>query len=662
MVTKASQYFNVGTGSGELNLVESPSDSNNWTATGAGWVSALSTTATAGDLPLGGIVDTAIKITSDFSAAAETAEYVSYAFTTPASLVTKLKVEFWMRPGANFVTSEWTVSVYQSTTRQALSTDASAITVLPNVAGKFTTTFDCAASTAYTLRFARTVNAAANAGVLNLAGVVIGPGIQPQGAAVAAALAFTPTGTWSTNTTYTGLYSREGEYANIEWLVTLAGAPTSAALRVNLPTGLTINTAKLVDSSSIAKLDGDGEVLDTGVARYIISSHYSSTSAVELRYHAVTTHSGTAPVLLNSQVTDTTPFTMGSGDKVIARVRVPISEWAGSGTINIAQNDVEYASNTSGITTAGASDTTAFGYGPAGAAIGSIASSTATASFTTLRTRFSTPIQSTDKIDLEISSDSGVTWQIAEARGIGKAVQGTARYGVGINAVSATDVDVAFGNAGGTTANTTYALVGTSWASFTTNRWRVKKSSGGQAVGFGAATATSAGLVSTTAQTLAGAKTFSSISTHSAGIQLAAAASGSPATSTLAYYQEGVEGNLGAISLLAGTWTTIDSKVFSWTRVGNRLDFWFRLESTTAGSGVTGVYFALPAGVPTIVQPSNGGASEYTYSGSAVGSTAVNGVITPGVSIFYNDVGTVYAQLNSAIAMKFIGGHLVMKC
>ena len=132
-------------GSGELNLISNPSDAVGWTAaTGA----TLATTVTAGDLPLGTMVATAIKITSGTGASVEAtlAQTNSYSFTTPASYAVKTKVELWMRPGSNFINSEWTVSVYAGSTRQALTTDSSSITYLPNANGKFTTYFDAVAS------------------------------------------------------------------------------------------------------------------------------------------------------------------------------------------------------------------------------------------------------------------------------------------------------------------------------------------------------------------------------------------------------------------------------------------------------------------------------------------------------------------------------------
>ena len=90
-------------GSGELNLVGSPSNGSGWLSANGGGT--LSTTSSVGDLPLGPAVATAIKLTSGTATRSEAvlAETHSFAFTTPASYAVKTKVELCMRPGANFL-------------------------------------------------------------------------------------------------------------------------------------------------------------------------------------------------------------------------------------------------------------------------------------------------------------------------------------------------------------------------------------------------------------------------------------------------------------------------------------------------------------------------------------------------------------------------------
>ena len=177
----------------------------------------------------------------------------------------------------------------------------------------------------------------------------------------------------------------------------------------------------------------------------------------------------------------------------------PIAEWAGSGTVQLAQNDVEYAWNSGNVTAAGGSDTTSFGYGPAGTPILNYNNLTL-GSATAFTVQFQTPIQSGDQVILELSSD-GVRWtpiSIGNAGTVsGLTFQNTAVYGAAVKISSATQAIVEFGNAGRVPNGGAYGATASAWSGATTFKWRVRKSSGGSAVGFGIVSpGVSSGLVS----------------------------------------------------------------------------------------------------------------------------------------------------------------------
>ena len=448
-------------GSGELNLVENPSDSNNWSETGTVF-STPATTTTAGDLPLGGLTDTAIQLVASGNGT-EATDYNSYSFTTPASLSGKMKVEFYQRPGSGFAESEWTVSVYQSTTRQSLSTDSSGVTYLVNASNKRTVYVDLLASTAYTLRFARV--AGSGSATLNISNVIVGPGIQPQGAVVGEWQSYTPVGTWTSNTDYTGKYRRVGDSIDIIASVNLTGAPNNTALYVSLPTGLTPDTSKI--STNNFEAIGTAELQVANVP-YIGSVIYVADSPRFLRVFLVNNGSTGEQADLSS----TTPATWATGSRVSIRASVPIAEWAGSGTVNLAQNDVEYAYNTD---TSDADSTTGFGYGPGG-----VLFPTTSTTNRNKRVRFQTPIQASDVLVLEYSSNQ-ITWAPLSSGGSTATVDidgFSATNDVGaaiVGPVSSTDVDVKFRR----------YRVGTNNWSGAGGYWRVRKSSAGAAVGFG---------------------------------------------------------------------------------------------------------------------------------------------------------------------------------
>jgi hypothetical protein len=490
-------------GSGELNMVTNPSAASavtGWSATGGTWAAPTRTT-TSGDLPLENQIGTALKLTSPTSALAEASHYISTTLTPGEALKNrKLKVEFYMRPGTNFIAGEWTVSVYSGSTRMPLSTDSSGFTYLPSATGKFTTYFDTDSSTSYTLRFARPINAATNAGVVNLTNIIVGPGIQASSAAVSAWQTFTPTFTNVSigNGVVNGRYRRVGDSIDLQYSLVF-GSTTSVTgvIRPNLPLSLTIDTTK---KASHEQYSGWAYAYDNSAA--VVVKGMVRTGNGYLSIAATTAATGSSAAS-SGEYTATLPFTWATSDELYADVRgLPIAEWSGSGTVNVAQNDVEYASNSNATSTA--TDTTSFAYGPNGSLVINAAAGT----LYTRRVRFISNIQPTDRLVLEVLDAAGATWTPAEARLGAFVFQSSSAYGASLGVISSTDIEVYFQAGGARPSGATYASTGANWSDFATWRWRVRKFSGGQAVGFGLATATESGLVGTGAQTFGGDKTL----------------------------------------------------------------------------------------------------------------------------------------------------------
>jgi hypothetical protein len=224
---------------------------------------------------------------------------------------------------------------------------------------------------------------------------------------------------------------------------------------------------------------------------------------------------------------------------------VPIAEWAGSGTVNVAQNDVEYAFNTS--TATASNDTTSFGYGPAGAQIQVIT----TALVRTVR--FQTPIQATDQMTVQVSDDR-TKWvdlgpmlnAAGTARIMPYQVQNGTQYGLGeIQVQNATDITVRFGVYSYQGAS--YGGSGDSWTTPGLMYWRVVKSKSGQAVGFGEVAQNSSGLVKSAGQ-LKGTNTNDVAATGYVGEVLQSSTSATNFT-TSAQYQDAA-----SVTLTAGMW------------------------------------------------------------------------------------------------------------
>ncbi len=497
LVDDGANLNQIGGGAGEKNYMLSGGSSigaglADGTSYGAPWSTSdisgitVATTTTSANLPRPSTTLSGILITG----VTGTTAYIYYRFVLDdADANKKLKLQFDMKPGTA-VASDFEVRVYSNTssdfvtgnTRLALSTDNSTpASLLPALTGTYRTTFDAPAITAPYIEV-RIKMAASQAHTLVISDVVVGPGTVAQGAAVSGWTAYTPTGAMSTNTTYTGFYRRVGDLMEIDVLLTFAGAPTTASATVSLPTGFTINTGATVSTTQEAM--GFGAAKLAGAAS-VVQAIYASSTTLAIVYQSSTAGA-------RSAVTQAAPGTIANGDSIQVKAFVPVNEWAGSGIVNIVTNDVEYSWNSGTSTTV--DDLTSFGYGPSGTAAKVFTATVAR------QVRFKTPIQATDQLVLEVQAGSG-PWVPLTGFDNASAIspmqsQNGVKYGAALGlpgGLPATDCYVYFG-AYMYPSGLTYGSAGGAWnAGY---NWRVKKFSGGAAVGFSAATATTSGLLS----------------------------------------------------------------------------------------------------------------------------------------------------------------------
>lgn len=480
---------------GEVNCCTSPSDSANWVASGAGVTVATSTTAA--DLPLEGIIASCLKITG-----VSGTDYARFRWTMPDALLNrKLKIEWFQLTAGGYATGDFKVDLYYNAasnyggayTRVNLSTDSSSVSSIPALTGKYTTTFDDVSTNLYyELRIVRT----AGTGNLNLANIVIGPGIQPLGAAIDKWYSYTPTFSagWGTVTNISTFYRRVGSEMEIQVYAT-SGTTAGSVATMTIPTGFTIDTSAMKNSTA----SGESNVVGVGfmdATGTFIALANNNTSANVIGFTGGTT--------TNAFQNGSTIFNSSKNFSIF--IRIPIAEW--TATVNIAQNDVEYVSNSSSTD---AADTTSFAYGPSGST--GIIATTALTAARAKRVQFINPISPQDTIILEYQPAGGTNPWI-ELTGIDTGadlgnyhIQNGASYGIKITRVSGstTQLDVIFGQYAW--PNGTYGAAGVAWnTALASTRWRVKKFSGGQAVGFGNASSTQSGLVNNTSQTFGGRK------------------------------------------------------------------------------------------------------------------------------------------------------------
>lgn len=166
-----------------------------------------------------------------------------------------------------------------------------------------------------------------------------------------------------------------------------------------------------------------------------------------------------------------------------------LSERAGVG---IAQEIAEPLVNTSISIT---SDTSAFSKADAGVSIVAISSANAI-----IAKRVQSDYLATNKesYNLLVSPGNNV-WIDAQAR-FPFITSATAKYGMRITVISATQVDVEFGGDG--------PSAGEAWSSYTSWKWKLLKHRDGGTINTGAAHTTRSGLVNTETQSFAGDKTF----------------------------------------------------------------------------------------------------------------------------------------------------------
>lgn len=150
------------------------------------------------------------------------------------------------------------------------------------------------------------------------------------GAAMTDWVSYTPTGSWSTNTTYTGKWRRAGDSMEVSFALSLSGAPNNTSLTVNIPSGYTIDTTK-INSNALTSVfgSGNGNNSNGGVALQVV---YNGTSSVDIIY----INNGTTSS--QGQLSSTLPSTWASGNSLGGTFMVPIVGWS-SNTVQSSDTD-----------------------------------------------------------------------------------------------------------------------------------------------------------------------------------------------------------------------------------------------------------------------------------------------------------------------------------
>lgn len=154
-------------------------------------------------------------------------------------------------------------------------------------------------------------------------------GIPVAGSASAAELAllagstawasFTPTGTWTTNTTYTGKYRIINGKLEGFVKVALSGAPDSAALLIDLPAGFAVNRNAVPDTAFFTV--GQFFALDANGLTYIGTVALQGNVDTSMRLYV---YLASATYTTVNGVTQILPFTFANGDYIAIQFAFPV--------------------------------------------------------------------------------------------------------------------------------------------------------------------------------------------------------------------------------------------------------------------------------------------------------------------------------------------------
>jgi hypothetical protein len=356
----------IGSGSGGINYIANPDFESNAT----GWATYADA---AGSQPVDGTggspSSTFVRSTSNTlrgtasglftkSANNRQGEGFSYAFTSDNAdkgTVLQVSFDYYMLSGT-YVTGDVAVYLYDITNATVIQPGPYQLEGIPNgnaSGGHFKTTFQTAYnSTSYRLIF-HVATASALAYSFNIDNVKVGPQILVNGSIITDWQSYTPTGAFTTNSTYTGRWRRVGDSMEVQGRVDFSGSPNATTFNFNLPTGYTIDKTKTLTSTQ-----GDGvfghfaaQVSASGNADIGIVVYDTTTS---IRAKGLQAGSGNNHNW--EYVTDTVPLAYTAGRSLVVEFFVPILGWASSALMSNDSDTrvvVARASGSVGSTTAG---------------------------------------------------------------------------------------------------------------------------------------------------------------------------------------------------------------------------------------------------------------------------------------------------------------------
>jgi hypothetical protein len=383
-------------------------------------------------------------------------------------------INFDVSASANFASGDANLYIYDVTN----STMLPLVTAIPTgTNGQFSRAIALTTGTQYRI-LVHVASTSALAYDITLDAMTVNSIIRPQVSAISDTLTsytYTPNN-WGTisNSSYTSWRNGDRLHARIGFQY---GTNTGSALSISLPSGLTIDTTKMSSNASGSKV-GTWVWFNPGAAQ----ATYANSWAGDLFYDGSTNSQIFVATQVGSNAyAKATSTGAGANVFVYLEFSVPITQWSSGITLSSTNGSIEYASNSSSTD---ADDTTSFVQGAGGST--GVIGVTALTTTRKKRIQFSTPIQPTDRIVIEIGDlQGGVRNWIpvsgtynAGGFGITPFMFDASTRGIGYSAVSGsnTQLDVTFGRYADSNA-ASYGGAGSAWNSggFANIKWRVAK-------------------------------------------------------------------------------------------------------------------------------------------------------------------------------------------
>lgn len=245
-----------------------------------------------------------------------------------------LYFQMYYRTSAAYASSDMRIFLYDVTNGtllnvQDISNGSGNIIAAPADAQISCVGYTVTAATSYRLIW-HIASTNASAYDIDLDCFVASPQTTQPGAIVTEWESWTPTGTWIANTTYTGKRRRVGDTLEMDIRVATSGAPTSASLAINMPSGLVIDTSKMTTVAvGLYGFESAGLIGDGGSRSSAVLALYNDTTSFFLGYD-----NGTGGI---GGITQAAPITFANTDFVQALVKIPITGWAASAALSTTE-------------------------------------------------------------------------------------------------------------------------------------------------------------------------------------------------------------------------------------------------------------------------------------------------------------------------------------